>query len=116
MNKLYRGERTAKGIEVTVSTPERTSTLQPDWSQQIVNHSPDGFEWSYHGSGPAQLALAILLEHFVTRFDSHEAIAKAINYHQDFKNLTVANFAESWQINDDEIDGVLQRIDEERRT
>jgi hypothetical protein len=25
------------------------------------NHSPDGFEWGYHGSGPAQLALAILL-------------------------------------------------------
>jgi len=25
----------------------------------LWNHSPDGFEWGYGGSGPAQLALAI---------------------------------------------------------
>jgi hypothetical protein len=35
--------------------------LRPDDSQQIRNHSPDGFKWGYGGSGPAQLALAILL-------------------------------------------------------
>lgn len=28
----------------------------------IVNHSPDGFSWGYYGSGPAQLALAILAD------------------------------------------------------
>jgi hypothetical protein len=27
----------------------------------VWNHSPDGFEFGYGGSGPAQLALAILL-------------------------------------------------------
>lgn len=26
----------------------------------LFNHSPTGFEWGYGGSGPAQLALAIL--------------------------------------------------------
>jgi hypothetical protein len=26
------------------------------------NHSPDGFNWGYGGSGPAQAALAILLQ------------------------------------------------------
>lgn len=36
--------------------------LDPGWSQGLVNHSPDGFGWGYGGSGPAQLALAILLE------------------------------------------------------
>ena len=36
--------------------------LSPTKSQEIVNHSPDGFNWGYGGSGPAQLALAILLE------------------------------------------------------
>lgn len=30
---------------------------------QIVNHSPDGFEWGYGGSGPAQLALAIMVDY-----------------------------------------------------
>jgi hypothetical protein len=36
--------------------------LNPGPSQAIWNHSPDGFNWGYSGSGPAQLALAIMLE------------------------------------------------------
>lgn len=36
--------------------------LSPQKSQKIVNHSPDGFNWGYGGSGPAQLALAVMLE------------------------------------------------------
>lgn len=36
--------------------------LDPGPSQKIRNHSPDGFNWGYDGSGPAQLALAILLK------------------------------------------------------
>lgn len=51
--------------------------LDPRPSQKIVNHSPDGFNWGYGGSGPAQLALAILLK--VT--DSHTADL----LHQRFK-------------------------------
>lgn len=47
---------------ITKSVP-----LDPHFSQQFRNHSPDGFEWGYGGSGPAQLALGILLhaaQHF----------------------------------------------------
>ena len=29
-------------------------------SQEIWNHSPDGFNWGYEGSGPSQLSLAIV--------------------------------------------------------
>jgi len=36
--------------------------LDPTESQALRNHSPDGFNWGYGGSGPAQLALAITLE------------------------------------------------------
>ena len=36
--------------------------LTPEWSQQVRNHSADGFSWGYGGNGPAQLALALLLE------------------------------------------------------
>lgn len=36
--------------------------LRPERSQKVHNHSPDGFSWGYGGSGPAQLALAIVLE------------------------------------------------------
>jgi hypothetical protein len=36
--------------------------LSPERSLQVRNHSPTGFAWGYGGSGPAQLALALLLE------------------------------------------------------
>jgi len=36
--------------------------LSPDKSQKVINHSPTGFNWGYGGSGPAQLALAVILE------------------------------------------------------
>ncbi|MCU4744613.1 DUF6166 domain-containing protein [Natronoglomus mannanivorans] len=37
--------------------------LSPDRSLEVRNHGPTGFEWGYNGSGPAQLALAILLDY-----------------------------------------------------
>ena len=36
--------------------------LSPQRSLQVQSHSPDGFSWGYGGSGPHQLALALLLE------------------------------------------------------
>lgn len=36
--------------------------LSPKKSQAVFNHSPDGFNVGYGGSGCSQLALAILLE------------------------------------------------------
>jgi len=38
--------------------------LKPGSSLKIVNHSPDGFNWGYAGSGPAQLALAVCMRLF----------------------------------------------------
>lgn len=51
--------------------------LDPMESRMVADHSPDGFAWGYGGSGPAQLALAILLKFTDVPF------ARA-NY-QDFK-------------------------------
>ena len=45
--------------------------------QQVVYHSPTGFEWGYGGSGPADLALNILLHY--TDEDT------AMRLHQSFK-------------------------------
>jgi hypothetical protein len=57
--------------------------LSPAKSQRVWNHSPDGFNWGYGGSGPAQLALAILLHAGV-----HEE--RAVEYHQAFKWAVIA--------------------------
>lgn len=54
--------------------------LDPRPSQKHYNHSPDGFNWGYAGSGPAQLALAIALK----------LTGKADGY-QDFKFRVIAN-------------------------
>lgn len=43
----------------------------------LLNHSPCGFAWGYGGSGPSQLALAILADHFGEEF--------AMEHHQRFK-------------------------------
>jgi len=42
--------------------------LHPKRSQKVWNHSPDGFNWGYGGSGPAQLSLAICLELYGTQY------------------------------------------------
>ena len=49
---------------------------------EVWNHSPTGFEWGYCGSGPAQLALAMLL--IVADTDT------AVQFHQEFKEKVVS--------------------------
>lgn len=70
--------------------------LSPKPSQKLRNHSPDGFQWGYGGSGPAQLALAILL-------DVTSSPAMAQTYYQDFKFHIVASWDEAWSITSHEI-------------
>jgi len=57
--------------------------LDPARSQKVWNHSPDGFAWGYGGSGPAQLALAILLAAGLSDDD-------AVRLHQPFKWAFIA--------------------------
>lgn len=63
------------------------SFLESHQSLRIRKHSPDGFHWGYGGSGPAQLALAILLEYL--------PIPVAENYYQRFKQAFVAKLPQS---------------------
>lgn len=58
--------------------------LSPGRSQEIYNHSPDGFNWGYGGSGPAQLALAIMLE-----------LTGKSNGYQAFKWAVIANLPQT---------------------
>lgn len=58
--------------------------LNPTRSQKVFNHSPDGFSWGYGGSGPAQLALAVMLH---VNGGNKEA---ALSVYQEFKRQVVA--------------------------
>jgi hypothetical protein len=60
--KIYHGIVMGDSVKVFVSDGAAYYPLQTH--QDIRNHSPDGFNWGYGGSGPSQLALAILADHF----------------------------------------------------
>lgn len=71
----------------------------------LDNHSPDGFAWGYNGSGPAQLALALLAD--ALRDDN---LALAI--HQRFKSTVVAswNKDEPFSITENEVSKIAGEL------
>ena len=64
--------------------------VPPDESQQVYNHSPDGFNTGYGGSGPTQLALALMLR-FATE-------AEAVWMYQRFKWACIAQLQGDWAL------------------
>ncbi len=76
-----------KGLMKTNQVFINEIELSPVESQKVYNHSPDGFNWGYGGSGPAQLALALLL-HYTDR-------DKAVFLYQRFKWEVIAVLPQS---------------------
>src|SRR3712207_8307894 len=64
--RIYEGGRGLAGAEVTVDG----APLDPRFD--LRRFSPMGFEWTYEGDGPRQLALALLADHLG---DSERALA-----------------------------------------
>jgi hypothetical protein len=54
--KVYEGARSLDGAIVTVDGKRLPPRL-------VKARSKAGFEWTYEGAGPAQLALALLADH-----------------------------------------------------
>lgn len=97
--KTYEGRR--EGSAAIVTANGRPLSLRLDLS----NHSPTGFEWGYCGSGPAQLALAILADHLGNDLD-------ALEFYQRFKWAVVAGLPKHWTLTSRDIDAVLHSIRE----
>lgn len=91
--KVYRGNRSGYDRKIEVVEDGVSSDLSPEHSQEIINHLPDGFNWGYSGSGPAQLALRLLLD--VT---GDQVVAS--RYYQQFKADAVSQFGERWEISE----------------
>jgi uncharacterized protein (DUF2249 family) len=70
----------------------------------LANHSPTGFAWGYGGSGPAQLALALLADHFGDD-------AKALRLYQRFKHVCIGRLPidEDFILTSAQIDQVIAR-------
>ena len=98
--KVYTGIAATR--EVRVQGPHGDMRL--DEYFEVYNHSPDGFNWSYNGSGPAQLALAILVD----LFGNHE---EALAVYQQFKEQVIAQLpAGDFRLEENQIWKVISQI------
>ncbi|MBN9052137.1 MAG: hypothetical protein J0H78_21990 [Rhizobiales bacterium] len=94
----FEGLRTIDGLKVTVdgrSLPEH---------YEVKQFTKYGFEWTYEGDSPQQLALAILVEHTGDP-------SKAIRLSEPFMKSVVANLDNDWTLTGAEIDTALQSIE-----
>jgi Family of unknown function (DUF6166) len=95
--KTYQGARALDGALVTVDGRPL------DARHDVARLSSTGFEWTYEGPGPNQLALAILCDYLG---DGTEALRLAPAFARD----TVAMLDNSWQLTGADIDAALERI------
>ena len=86
----YEGKRTIDGLVVTVDG------RQLDEHYDVKRFTTYGFEWTYEGDSPQQLALAILYEHLGDK-------ARAIRLSGPFMQKIVANLDNDWTLGSDEI-------------
>jgi len=106
---IYVGYR-RRGDAIVEKRPGQ-ERLTPERSLELVNHSPSGFEWGYGGSGPAQLALALLLD-----YTGDEAFA--LDHYQELKTEVVSQLACAgsegrWRLTASEIDAVLRETSDD---
>lgn len=102
---VYVGYR-QRGRAVVEKLPQQ-EWLTPGRSLELASHSPSGFEWGYSGSGPAQLALALLLD-----YTDDEEIALA--HYTEFKNEVVSQLKCTgpdgrWRLTASDIEAVLRK-------
>ena len=96
--KTYTGYRDPQGKAhvFVIDHDHETIVLEPGF--RYVQHSACGFAWGYAGAGPAQLAFAILLDHF-------EEPDRARVLYQSFMHAMIVDLPmdEQWEITSEDI-------------
>src|SRR5438477_4472001 len=96
--KTYEGKRTMDGLVVTVDGKRL------DEHYDVKQFTKWGFEWTYEGDSPQQLALAILYDHLGD-------IGRAIRLSEPFMKNIVANLDNDWTLGGDEVDRAIREIE-----
>ena len=96
--KTYEGERSLSGALVTVDG----APLPPRLDLHSFNRT--GFEWTYAGPGPQQLALALLADHLGDD-------ARALALSKPFMLAVVAHLDNAWVLTSDEIAAALRELE-----
>ena len=100
--KTYVGDRTIDGVQVQVDGRPLDPCLD------IHEFTKNGFEWSYEGPEPSQLALALVADH---TGDPKFALELA----EPFMRAIVANFDNEWEMTSGDIEAVVAALRADRR-
>jgi Family of unknown function (DUF6166) len=94
----FEGRRTIDGLVVTKDgTPLGAH-------YEIKSFTNWGFEWTYEGASPQQLALALLWEHLGDK-------DRAIHLSEPFMRKVVANLDNDWVLSSDDIAKAIADIE-----
>jgi len=91
---IYEGKRTIDGLVVT----KDGAPLSEHYD--VKQFTTWGFEWTYEGDSPQQLALAILVEHLG---DPKRALALS----EPFMRQIVANLDNDWTLTSADVDAAI---------
>jgi Family of unknown function (DUF6166) len=94
----FEGKRTIDGLVVTVDG------RRLDEHYDVKRYTSWGFEWTYEGDSPQQLALAILIEHLGDQ-------ARAVGLCDAFMRKVVANLDNDWVLSGPEIDKAIADLE-----
>ncbi|MDW3205349.1 MAG: DUF6166 domain-containing protein [Alphaproteobacteria bacterium] len=95
--KTYTGTRAFEGLDVRVGG----DPLDP--RTDLKTYSKNGFEWSFEGASPQQLALAILAD----AIDD----ATAVRLSRDFMIEIVANFDNDWEMTEADVKAAVKALE-----
>ena len=93
--KTYEGKRTIDGLVVTMDGKPL------DEHYDVQRFTKYGFEWTYEGDSPRQLALAILVDYLGDN-------ARALRLSEPFMKQIIANLDNDWRLTADEIDAFVR--------
>ena len=94
----FEGKRTIDGLVVTVDGKRL------DEHYGVERFTSWGFEWTYEGDSPRQLALALLVEHLRDN-------ERAIRLSEAFMRKMVANLDNDWLLTSADIDAAIKEIE-----
>lgn len=97
--KTYSGTRAFDGLEVTVNGVP----LNPRFD--LKTFSKNGFEWSFEGLEPTQLALAIVAD----AADDETALKLCA----PFMKAIVANFDNDWEMTEEDVTEALRSLQDQ---
>ncbi len=96
--KVYEGRRSIDGLVVTVDgrpLPEH---------YEVKRFTRFGFEWTYEGDSPQQLALAVLADFLGDN-------VRAIQLSRPFMREVVANLDNDWRLTGSEIEDAVRKLE-----